>query len=423
MLIQFSVENYKSIKDRAVLSMEASTDKVNINNVIEKEEGRFLKSAMVFGANASGKSNLINAITTALLTIRNSVYKQPGMAVGNIIPYYFDEETKNKPSSFEFVFIYKDKKYVYGFSATRIKVVSEYLYIYNSTKASTIFQRQGEEYYFPEVLKSKMKQYIDFNSSNKLFISTASQWNCLYTKEPYEWLLNYIDTYDTRFENTIFTATEMYKNDNDNSLRGFTNNLLRQADISISDYKLNIEEKGPDNFMPSDIKKLFFSGVSNDTKFNRIEYKMLHEVIDGDNILKFELSLDEESLGTKNLFLFSPLLKRALENGSTIIVDEFDASMHPLLAKYIISQFSLSNFNKTNAQIIVTSHSTELMDLSVFRRDQYYFMDRDRNNSSSKLYSLDDFSIRSSFSKLRESYLDGRFYAIPNIGSGVNSNG
>lgn len=135
-----------------------------------------------------------------------------------------------------------------------MKVVSEYLYIYNSTKASTIFQRQGEEYYFPEVLKSKMKQYIDFNSTNKLFISTASQWNCLYTKNPYEWLLTGIDTYDTRFENTIFTATELYRNDNDGSLRKFTNYLLRQADISIADYQLNIEEKGPDNFMSSDIK-------------------------------------------------------------------------------------------------------------------------------------------------------------------------
>lgn len=145
---------------------------------------------------------------------------------------------------------------------------------------------------------------------------------------------------------------------------------------------------------------------------------MIYEVKEKDNISKFELSLDEESLGTKNLFLFSPLLKKALGNGSTIIVDEFDASMHPLLAKYIISQFSLSNFNKTNAQIIVTSHSTELMDLSIFRRDQYYFMDRDENNSSSKLYSLDDFAVRSFFTKLRDYYLDGRFYAIPNIGSG-----
>ena len=89
--------------------MEAATDKVYINNGIESEEGRFLKSAMVFGANASGKSNLINAITTALLSIRKSVYRQLGMMVGNIIPYIFDVETKNKPSSFEFVFIYKDK--------------------------------------------------------------------------------------------------------------------------------------------------------------------------------------------------------------------------------------------------------------------------------------------------------------------------
>ena len=105
--------------------MEAATDKVYINNGIESEEGRFLKSAMVFGANASGKSNLINAITTALLSIRKSVYRQLGMMVGNIIPYIFDVETKNKPSSFEFVFIYKDKKYENGFSATKMNVIAE----------------------------------------------------------------------------------------------------------------------------------------------------------------------------------------------------------------------------------------------------------------------------------------------------------
>ena len=116
--------------------------------------------------------------------------------------------------------------------------------------------------------------------------------------------------------------------------------------------------------------------------------------------------------------MFAPFIKRALDKGLTIFVDEFDSSLHPLLLKYIISIFMSEKTNRNNAQLVISSHSMELMDLNIFRRDQIYFIDKDRSSGASSLYSLDEFSIRSTFSRLRESYLLGRFDAIPKIRNG-----
>ena len=130
--------------------------------------------------------------------------------------------------------------------------------------------------------------------------------------------------------------------------------------------------------------------------------------------------MDIPTDGTKNLFLFAPFIRKALDEGLTIFVDEFDSSLHPLLLEYIVSLFMKSETNRNNAQLVISSHSMELMNLDIFRRDQIYFIDKDRATGASSLYSLDEFSIRPTFSKLRESYLSGRFKAVPKIGKGEN---
>lgn len=424
MLLQFSVRNYKSIKDKAVLSLEAGTNRENADNYAVMENGdRILKGAVIFGANAGGKSNIFLALTSALLAVRRSVYNLPGAPLWPFTPFSFSEETKNAPSEFEFVFTYKGVKYIYGFSATSLRVEEEHLYAYRTPRPSTIFQREGDDYYFPESIKSRMQPLVERNLPNKLFISTSASWNCPYTVEPMEWLMKGIDTYDTRYQDTMAKASEMYASDTDGSLKRFTSDLLREADINISDFNLETEEKTPgriaeEQHMSDGLKNLLFSGLDTDARVNSLRCEMFHDVTDGGNSRRYRLDFEEESLGTKNLFMFAPFIRKALDEGLTIFVDEFDSSLHPLLLEYIVSLFMKSETNRNNAQLVISSHSMELMNLDIFRRDQIYFIDKDRATGASSLYSLDEFSIRPTFSKLRESYLSGRFNAVPVIGNG-----
>ena len=422
MLLQFSVKNYKSIKDKAVLSLEAGTNKELVENYAVMENGdRILKGAVIFGANAGGKSNIFLALTSALLAVRRSVYNLPGTPLWPFTPFSFSEETQNAPTEFEFVFTYKEVKYIYGFAATSFKVEEEHLYAYKTPRPSTVFQREGDDYYFPESIKSKMMPLVERNLPNKLFISTSASWNCPYTVEPMEWLLNGIDTYNTQYRDTMPRASEMYTQDTDGSLKCFTEKLLKEADINISDFNLETEENTPERIaqeqhMPEGLKNLLFSGLNTDTKVNSLRCEMFHDVTDNGNSRRYKLDFEEESLGTKNLFMFAPFIKKALDEGLTIFVDEFDSSLHPLLLEYIVSLFMNPETNKSNAQLVISSHSMELMNLDIFRRDQIYFIDKDRVTGASSLYSLDEFSIRPTFSKLRENYLCGRFNAVPRIG-------
>jgi len=141
MLIQFSVENFRSYKNLAVLSMAASSDKELLSNITYDGDEKLLKVATVFGANASGKTNLFLALTSAILIIRLSNQMQVGQQLFNISPFLFDEKKWNEPSKFEFVFTNRGTKYVYGFSATRFEIVKEYLYAYKTKRPTTIFER------------------------------------------------------------------------------------------------------------------------------------------------------------------------------------------------------------------------------------------------------------------------------------------
>ncbi len=424
MLLQFCVKNFKSIRNKAVLSLEAGANKELEDNYSTTQSGeKVLRGAVIFGANAGGKSNLFQALTSALMAIRFSSFNVPGSLVGNFIPFIFSEETKNEPTEFEFVFLHKGVKYIYGFAATRSKVMEEHLYAYKTPRPSTIFQREGNDYYFPESIKGKMLPLVERNLPNKLFLSTSASWNSPYTKEPFEWLMTGIDTYDIQYRDTLPRAAEMYLNDTDGSVKRFTENLLKEADINIADFEIEKEEKTAsdilnENNMPEKLKNILFSGLNAESRVNSISCDMFHDVLEGKETKRYKLDWEEESLGTKNLFMFAPFIKRALDEGLAIFVDEFDSSLHPLLLRYIILLFMNEKTNKNNAQLVISSHSMELMDLGLFRRDQIYFMDKDRAGGSSSLYSLDEFSIRPTFSKLRESYLSGRFDAVPKINCG-----
>lgn len=416
MLLQFSVENFRSFKERAVLSLEASSDKELESNITVAGKDKILNSAAIFGANASGKSNFFLALTAAIMTIRQSNSRQINEPLNRIIPYRFDEECARKPTSFEFVFIAEGKKYIYGFSATQKAVVNEYLYVYNSAKASTVFHRTECKQidYTSPAMRRELRPIEKRNADNKLFLATATAWNCESTRIPYLWFGERINTYSNNGESIFPAVASMFDNDVDSSLKGFTKQILREADINIDDYNFEVSDAPKEAIiqgLPQELQNIVSTFPENG-KIIRIE--TIHSIEENGLTKKCAVPFKDESQGTRNLFMFSPILKKAFETGETLCVDEFDASLHPLLVIYLMKLFNNPEINRKHAQLIVSAHAMELLSQKILRRDQIYFIEKNRKTGESELYSLDEFSPRKE-ENIRKAYLQGRYGSVPDI--------
>lgn len=413
MLIQFTVENFLSIREKVYLSLEPSKDSEHPENLITKGDYNAVTSAAIYGANASGKTSLFKAITIALIMLRNSNNIQVTDRLP-VIPFKFDSESKNKPTSFEFTFIASDdKKYIYGFSTTAEKIVEEYLYCYKSAKPTLIFDlKEGEEPKYNRAFKGKLEAAYQMNTPNKLFLATATTWNAECTKIPFEWLAECIDTF-TEVMDLSGVAVEKYRTDENRQYIDFTKNLLKQADINISSIEVDAKEVIGGAALPIQIMVQGKMIPPNEGKRYEVEITTGHTIIDEDgNSKEYPLTLQEESLGTQLLFFYGPLLKDAFEKGKTLILDEIDKSMHPSLVKFIMNLFRDPDINKAGAQLIVTTHETGILTLDMFRRDQIYFTEKDSKTGVTDLYSLDEFSVRKT-ENIEKGYLMGRYGAIP----------
>ena len=253
--------------------------------------------------------------------------------------------------------------------------------------------------------REQLQPLVQRNTPNKLFIATATIWNSELTKQPYLWLRNCIDVFDS--ENAAMQSLELYESDKTGKLRSFTNNLLKEADINISDF--TVESREIKNAPP-----LFLANYPAVQK----EYKVMamHTIksINKDVSQKYLLPMQSESKGTQNLFFLSPWISRALDNGYVFCVDELDASMHPSLLLYIVNLFNSPKTNPHGAQLIMTTHTTDLLSSSIMRRDQILFIEKDNDTGLSDLYSLNDFPARTR-EDFRKAYIAGRYGAIPNI--------
>ncbi len=418
MLVQFTVENFLSIRDKVYLSLEPSKDSEHPENLITKGDYKAVNSVAIYGANASGKSSLFKAITVALIMIRNSNNVQVTDKLP-MTPFKFDFESRNKPTSFEFTFIAKDgRKYIYGFSATTEKVVEEYLYCYNTSKPTLLFDlNENEKPKFNRAYKVKLEAAYQMNTANKLFLATATTWNVECTKSPFEWLAESIDTFTDVME-LGGVAFEKYRTDENRKYIEFTKNLLKQADINISSIEVDAKEVMGGPALPFQIVVQGKIIPPNEGKHYDVEITTGHTVVDENGEkTEFSLTLQEESIGTQLLFFYGPLLKDAFEKGKTIVLDEIDKSMHPSLVKFIMNLFRNPDVNKNGAQLIVTTHETGILSLEMFRRDQIYFTEKDSKSGVTDLYSLDEFSVRKT-ENIEKGYLMGRYGAIPFLQAG-----
>lgn len=407
MLIEFSVKNFMSFKNKVTLSMEKGNGFENEENVVFDGDINVLKSAAIYGANASGKSNLLKAFTCAILMVRTSSLISVGQKWVFLRPFLFDEESKNKPSEFEFVFKTNGVKYKYYFSADENKVYDEVLDAYYTQKPTNIFRRTNTNNYEFYVDKKKLEALSMNNTENKLFLATATTWNYDKTKDAYLWFVNGIDTYDS-FNNITDKDLIAYSNDSEN-LKEFALKLLNKADILIKDVTVHYEEKEIDNLLLAPLEK------SNDKhKVKNINIELEHEVMVGNDKHNYKLNFVDESSGTKVLFAFAPFLKRAFENTKVIIVDELEKSLHPALVEFIVKLFNNKEINKANSQLIFTTHAMNLLNLELLRRDQIWFTEKNPENGVTDLYPLDSFSVRKD-ENIQKGYINGRYGAIPFI--------
>lgn len=411
MLIEFSVKNFLSFRDKVTLSMEKGNGNENIENTFKVGNTELLKTCAIYGANASGKSNLIEALTCAILIVRQSAYI-PIDASWNIVkPFLFDKKNHKNPSEFEFIFIVNNIKYKYKFSLTSKKIINEELVAYYTQKPTTIFSRTNtNDYKFIIEDENDLNLIKIRNTENKLFLSTASTWNYNKTKDAYMWFINSIDTYNS-FDG--FKIADLIQLSNgDKSLKDFTLRLLKESDIVINDFSVNYEVTDID---PTQV----FGNIENINKnissIDNIKIELIHQVIDENNHRgKYKLSMEEESSGTRILFGIAPYLKKAFESPTIIIVDELEKSLHSVLVEYLIKIFNNKNINKVNSQLIFTTHAINLLNLDLLRRDQIWFTEKDPKTGSSCLYPLDSFSVRKD-ENIQKGYINGRYGAIPFI--------
>ena len=420
MLIDFTVENYRSIREPQTLSLMATSAKELDQNVflLEREPKiRLLKSAVIYGANASGKSNLLRAMGTMLAYIHNAT----NLKVGDPIPYYdpfrLDPAYAEKPTRFEMEFVVEAVRYRYFVSFRRNKVEEEGLYFYPKKVESCLFHRKnGKPIVFGDYLKGPQRVIENQLIDNTLFLSKAANSK----NEMVEFIYRHItenfiidmNTASGKYFYLTVSTSQLLGNRKNTFYNEFVQKLLQTADSSLE--KFEIRKKKTSSYqleLPKDIPEDFNQFI-NDLFSYKIttSHKISHSY--GDDVVSFNLA--DESDGTQKTFELAGMLLLSITRGATLIIDELNNSLHPIITRFIIEMYCNKKTNPNNAQLIFATHDVTLLDSKQFRRDQIWFTEKD-NNGQTNLFSLSEFDSK----EVRKDtpfgrwYLSGRFGAVP----------
>jgi hypothetical protein len=418
MLIEFKVENFRSFKEEQTFSLAATpSDKSHPNNLIECERGTLLKGAGIFGANASGKSNLIKAIDFARRFVRNSA---TGMTIGDpvegISPFKLDVDFAGSPSKFEFLVQLDGVDYQYGFAATTERVHDEWLFVRQAGPRKRFvnwFEREFDtkadktNWQIRGPLKDNRAELVKTTRENCLLLSRAANLNFVSINRLYWFVL---ETIVIDLSSHFFGDWTEERIKDVNTFKGDVLELLRDADTGIDD--ITIKERS---------EKIPLTGVISATMDHRSEIVTRHRVSGTDEFVDFDLRRDESN-GTQRLFDLAGLVLTVLARGSLLVLDELDSSLHPLLSRKIIAMFQSPSLNKNGAQLVFTTHDTTLMDPNLLRRDQIWIAEKNADRAT-EMFSLSDIkSSNSQRGKTRgterfdKNYLAGRYGGVPDFG-------
>ncbi len=419
MLIEFSVGNYRSFKDRVTFSMVAanlvSKDKnLDIDNVFAIDQKlKLLKSAAIYGANASGKSNLAKALGFMKWFMVNSSKETQSTDEIGVESFRLSTETQEKPSCFELVFLMGGRKYRYGFEVTQERVISEWLFYVPNVRETKLFERKLDNI--------KPSKNFDADGiqqrtrSNALFLSVSAQFNVELAEKILEWITDKLNIISGLYDQSYLSYTVRCFINNKN--RADIIQLIKKLDLGISEIQVEQEDFTTDSLpdeMPDELKKLIVKAGGGKATSIGISHQKFDADGNHESIEEFDLE-SHESEGTKKVFALAGLLITALKEGEILIIDEFDARLHPLISLAIVKLFNSKESNPNNAQLIFMTHDTNLLNNKIFRRDQIWFTEKNRY-SSTDLYSLAEYKIRNDVS-FESDYIKGRYGAIPYIGN------
>jgi len=404
MIIDFSVENFRSIKEMQTLSMSAASivskhkeiDEQNLIKVSDKLS--LLKSKAIYGANASGKSNIIKALMSFIAIVSDSV-KNDRILFFNIYPFSLSTETDDKPCYFQLTFLLNNIHYRYGFEASKKEITSEWLFGTPGKKEVNFFTREGNNISVNEKQFKEGHKIIELYASsgetsistNSLFLTVVKSFTGGVAKDIVDYISKII-VISVLSDNSLFSkAQELLSEENKKQIGDF---------LKISD--IGIEHIGKLEYGSQDEKDVFVATAHKKFDSNLNEVRLVN------------FSMDFfESDGTKKMFGISHMILQALNEKIPIIIDEFDARLHPLLTKKIVELFN-SDSNK-GSQLIFATHDTNLLDSKLLRRDQICFVEKDKYGAS-HFYTLVDFKGVRNDASFEKDYIAGRYGAIPFLG-------
>jgi len=396
MLIEFTVGNHLSFKEKKTLSLEAAPIKEFEENVFQTADYDLLKSAVIYGANSSGKSNLIKSLST----MRDIVVDSSKMSSADKIavkPFLLNIETENSPSYFEILFFIDNIRYRYGFEADEQQIHAEWLFQSKSKKESLLFIREKDKI---EITKDFIegRGIEERTRENALFLSSVDQWNGTISKKIVRWISELKILSGLNHDFSRIDIIELNKH------------IDNRIAVLVNEFNL-----GFNKFKVEENEKTSISVLTHHNKYNK----------NGDTVGEHWFNLlGDESSGTNKIFDFSGVITASLMLGATLIIDELDAKLHPLLTMSIVKLFNSSDHNPKNAQLIFATHDTNLLSYGKFRRDQIYFTEKNQLEETD-LYSLVEYKnengekIRNDRS-FEKDYINGRYGAIPFIGDFSN---
>lgn len=424
MLVNFRVENFKSFKEYTEFSMEATKLKnLKESNTFEVNNITLLKSAVVYGANASGKSNLLQAINKMRNIISDSVSIEK-MSKYIHQPFLLNSESERKETIFEVEFIINEILYRYGFMIDlNGMILSEHLFqrkLQSRAKEVVLFEREKQKIVIGTLFKEG-KLIEDKTRNNTLFLSVVAQFNGEISREILKWFSEFNVISNLKkdfFENYSHSALE------DENFKDKIINFIKKADVgiySINNKKIKFEDLiNQENINEDDLNSLpkeVIDSLQNDglstIETQHMQYNEKNEFV---QLKSFDLEF--ESDGTQILLALSGPIIDTLSRGGTLVIDELDNSLHTELVEAIIKIFNSKEANPNNAQLIFTTHDTNLLNQELFRRDQIWFTQKDIYGVS-ELYSLVEYGRGKARDDLvlEKNYLEGKFGAKPHISS------
>ena len=420
MLVNFTVKNYRSFKEERTFSMEASSIEEHEASVIKAGNQRLLPLTIIYGANSSGKSNLIFAIYTMRRMVMDSVRLNESDPL-LYVPFALDEASRSAPTLFEAQFIQAETRYCYGFEYTQNEIVSEWLYKNRLGEEEVeLFIRSKNVIEVSEkgFLEGRGKE--DLTNANRLFLSLVAQLKGEKSNAVMAGIgeCNVVSGIDTKNYDEITLAMFMKELDGADEAQAFFKELqLGFNRFSVKKTDITTEKLAS---LPKLKRQQVEKNMSAHTLVEAITAHNIYnedgQVIDENDFYRDVM----ESEGTKKVIELSGPIFDTLINGKTLIVDELDARLHPLLTRNIVLLFMDPERNKHGAQLIFATHDTNLLDLSVLRRDQIWFAEKDKVESTG-LYSLVEFEEDgqeepNNKHDIERDYIHGRYGAIPFIG-------